>query len=280
MTRSYYRERKYRKRCCKFLDEALKERREQIGFNNNTGEPSASQYKTDEELGGTKSGNEPQNFIDQLIYHDGRFSDDEIHDHIYTFVAAGYETTALQTAYTLLLLAIHQEVQDKVYQEILETFPTTEMKIDRQKLESLNFLELVIKESMRLLPPVPIIGRETLEDFELNELVVPKGVTLLINFFNLHRRTDIWGPDANEFNPDRFLPDNGEQRHSHSFLPFSNGSRDCIGKYYAMLSITTILVKFLKNYKITTDLKYEELQFKADITLKLCQDLKVKVEKR
>lgn len=257
----------------------VKERRELIGLNNNSGEPSASRYERDEEMG-KPSGGELKNFIDQLILHDGRFSDEEIHDHIYTFVAAGYETTALQTAFTLLLLAIHKDVQEKVYQEILEAFPNDEMEINREKLESLNYLEVVIKESMRLLPPVPIIGRETIEDFELNELIVPKGVTLLINFFNLHRRKDIWGPDAENFNPERFLPENDKKRHSHSFLPFSNGSRDCIGKYYAMLSIMTILVKFVKNYRITTDLKYEELKFKADITLKVCQNLMVKIEKR
>lgn len=279
-TRSYYREKKYRKRCYNYLDQVLRERRELIApINNNSNEPtSSSRYYKDEELGDTAD--DHKNFIDQLILHDGQFSDEEIHDHIYTFIAAGYETTALQTAFTLLLLAIHQDVQEKVCREILEVFPKADMDVSQESLGKLSYLDMVIKESMRLLPPVPLIGRETLDDLELNDLVVPKGVTLLINFFNLHRKKDVWGADADSFNPDRFLPENDTKRHAHSFLPFSEGPRNCIGKNYAMLSIRTILVKFLRNYKVETDLKYDELKFKADITLKVCQDLLMKIEKR
>jgi cytochrome P450 len=64
------------------------------------------------------------------------------------------------------------------------------------------------------------------DDFE-----IPAGITLLINFYTLHRRKDIWGDDAEEFNPDHFLPENVEKRHPYSFLPFSGGQRNCIGKY-------------------------------------------------
>lgn len=256
----------------------LKERRELITpINNNSAEPTISGYQRDEEMG--KPHADRKNFIDQLILHDGKFSDDEIHDHIYTFVAAGYETTALQTAFTLLLLAIHQDAQEKVYCEIREVFAESE-NIDREMLGKLNYLDMVIKESLRLLPPVPLIGRETIEELELNDLVVPKGVTLLVNFFSLHRRKDAWGADAEDFNPDRFSPENEDDRHSHSFLPFSGGLRNCIGRHYAMLAIKIILVKFLQNYKVTTDLKYDELKYKADITLKICQNLSLKIEKR
>jgi cytochrome P450 len=279
VTRNYYREKKYRKRCYNYLDQVLKERRELIApINNNDNEPSTSRYQRDEETG--DSSTEHKNFIDQLILCDGEFSDEEIHDHIYTFVAAGYETSALQTAFTLLLLAIHEDVQEKAFREIIKMFPNDDIIINQESLGKMKYLDMVVKESMRLLPPVPLIGRETHEDFELNELIVPTGVTLLINFFTLHRRKDIWGPDAESFNPERFTPENEAQRPSNCFLPFSDGQRNCIGKHYAMLAIQTILVKFLRSYKVSTDLKYEELKFKADITLKICEDLIVKIEKR
>lgn len=247
-------------------------------LNNNSSEPSASRYIKDEELGEPNA--EKRNFIDQLILNDKKFSDEEIHDHLYTLVAAGYETTSLQVTYTLLLLAMHQDEQDKVYREILETFSLALTTVDTEKLEKMKYLDLVIKESMRLLPPVPLVGRETLEDFELNELVVPQGVTLVINFFNLHRRKDIWGEDAAAFKPERFLPENESQRHPHSFLPFSEGPRNCIGKNYATLAIRTILVKFLHKYKVSTDLKFDEISFKADLTLKICEQISVKIEER
>lgn len=278
VTRNYYREKKYRKRCYTYLDQVLKERRDLIGpQNNNSSDAKLVRHQKDEEMGGETSV-ERKNFIDQLIL--GQFTDEEIHDHIYTFVAAGYETTALQTAFTALLLAMHPEVQEKLFHEISEVFAASETEISEENLRKLKYLDQVINESMRLLPPVPLIGRETIEELELGELVVPKGVTLLVNFFNLHRRKEFWGEDADDFNPDRFLPENEANRHSHCFIPFSKGPRDCIGKNYAMLAIRTVLVKILRRYKLSTDLKFDELKFKADITLKICAKLDVKIEKR
>lgn len=225
---------------------------------------------------------ECMNFIDHLILHGNKFSDEEIHDHIYTFVAAGYEKVALQTYYTLLLLAMHSEVQERVYSEILEVIPqqTNEKKINYESLNKLKYLGMVIKESMRLLPAVPIIGRETQEEVQIGERKIPKGIQLMVHFFNLHRRKDIWGEDSHQFNPDRFTPENEAKRPPNSFLPFSTGLRDCIGKQYAMLAIRTILVTLLRNFKLSTDLKTENLTYKADITLKLCQEVLMKVQKR
>lgn len=288
MTRTYYREKKYRKRCCYYLDQVLKERRERILPNNNnlTMSQSTMTVETDAELGisieseikaESSNMNNCMNgsFIDHLILHSNEFTDEEIHDHIYTFVAAGYETVTLQTFFTLILLAIHTDIQDKVYDEITEI-----SDINYESLSKLTYLEMVIKESMRLLPAIPLVGRETQEEMEIGILTFPKGVTLLIHLFNLHRRIDIWGADANQFNPERFRPEKAAKRHSHSFLPFSEGLRDCIGKTYAMLAMKTIIVKFLSHYKVTTNVKFDDLTYKADITLKICQDVEMNVQRR
>jgi len=65
-----------------------------------------------------------------------------------------------------------------------------------------------------------------------DEFEIPAGITFIINFYTLHRRPDIWGDDAEEFNPDHFLPEFVEKRHPYSFLPFSGGQRNCIGKHF------------------------------------------------
>jgi cytochrome P450 len=287
VTRTYYREKKYRKRCCVYLDNVLKDRREiiaplNIDINANGASSSKSQinYQRDEEMGINQyfADDKHKNFIDHLILHGDKFSDEEIHDHIYTFVAAGYEKVALQTYYTLLLLAIHVEVQEKVFDEIKKAL--RHEKISYESLSELSYLDMVIKESMRLLPAVPIIGRETQEEIEIGTRKIPKGIQLMIHLFNLHRRKDIWGEDANQFNPERFSPENEAKRPENCFLPFSTGLRDCIGKQYAIIAIRTIIVKLLRNYKLSADLKTEELTYKADITLKICQDVSMKVQKR
>ncbi|KAG5681623.1 hypothetical protein PVAND_011039 [Polypedilum vanderplanki] len=285
MTRNYYREKKYRKRTTYYLDQVLKERRELISPNNNlTTASSVATMRTDitkdEEMGITVQeipniSLNSHSFIDHMVMQSGAFNDEEIHDHIYTFVAAGYETVALQTFFTLLLLAIHTDMQERVHCEVVNVGD-----INCESLDKLNYLDRVIKESMRLLPSVPIVGRETREEVVIGDKKIPKGITLLIHLFNLHRRKDIWGDDAHEFNPDRFLPENVAQRHSHSFLPFSEGLRDCIGKVYAMYAIKTMLVTILRKFKVSTDLKFGELSYKADITLKICQNTKIKIEKR
>lgn len=247
---------------------------------NGTSSSKSKNYQRDEEMGINEHivTGEQKNFIDHLILHGDKFSDEEIHDHIYTFVAAGYEKVALQTYYTLLLLAIHVEVQEKVYDEIMEVMSNE--KVSYETLNKLSYLDMVIKESMRLLPAVPIIGRETQEEIAIGTRKIPKGIQLMVHLFNLHRRKDIWGEDAHQFNPERFLPENEAKRPENCFLPFSAGLRDCIGKNYATLAIRTIIVKLLRNYKLSADLKTEELTYKADITLKICQDISMKVQKR
>lgn len=84
---------------------------------------------------------------------------------------------------------------------------------------------------------LPLLNRIDTFDGHLNhffslsdEYELPPGLTLIINFFTLHRRKDIWGEDADKFNPDHFLPENVEKRPAYSFLPFSGGQRNCIGE--------------------------------------------------
>jgi cytochrome P450 family 4 len=133
--------------------------------------------------------------------------------------------------------------------------------------------------------------------------VIPAGITLLINFYSLHRRKDIWGEDALEFNPDHFLPENIENRHPYSFLPFSGGQRNCIGMIliwlwrglkftiklnliiilgyrYAMIAIKIIMIHLLKQFKFSTNLKFEEIRFRTDINLKLCTEHLVSIQMR
>jgi cytochrome P450 len=270
----------------------LKDRRELITPTeinvdiNANGSTSKSQknYQSDEEMAITMSeclpvDGEHMNFIDHLILRGNKFSDEEIHDHIYTFVAAGYETVALQSFYTFLLLAIHTDVQERVFEEIIEVIPSS-AKLSYESLCKLSYLDMVIKESMRLLPAVPIIGRETQEEVEIGERKIPKGIQLMIHLFNLHRRKDIWGEKADLFDPNNFLPENVAKRSPNTFLPFSAGLRDCIGKEYAMFALRIMIVTLLRDYKLSTDLKTEELTYKADITLKICQDVLMNVQKR
>ena len=218
--------------------------------------------------------------IDNILLNEDKFTAKEIKDHILTFVS-GHETWAVCLAHTILLLAIHPDVQEKCFHEINTIYSSENVVFDQETLNSFKYLELVQKEVLRLMPTVPFVLREALEDFELEDgLVIPKGVNFFINFFVLHRRPEIWGENAEQFNPDNFLPENISKRPNFSYLPFSAGQRNCIAYTYSVLSLKIAIIKILKTYKFSTSLKMEDLQFKSYISLKLCSEHLVKISKR
>lgn len=153
----------------------------------------------------------------------------------------GYETSATATAHCLLMLAMHPNVQNQMYEEITEVFTSDDIKINNDTLSQLKYMDRVIKESMRIAPVGPVIFREALEDFELTPgCVVPKGTTFILNIYGLHRSKEIWGPNALNFDPDNFLTENVTKRHTCSYIPFSTGRRNCIGNTIINNSLSNI----------------------------------------
>ena len=208
--------------------------------------------------------------IDHLILNEEKFTKIEIRDHFLTFVS-GYETWANALAHAMLLLAMHPEVQEKLFEEINQTFETKTDLENSEVVNSMQYLEMVQKEIFRLLPAVPLIIRNNLEEFEMEPgLVIPPKQNLVINFFALHRQKHIWGEDADQFNPDRFLPENSTNRHQFSFLPFSSGSRICIGFKYSNISLKIAMIKLIQSFKFKTSMNLEEIRLKSYISLKLC----------
>lgn len=178
------------------------------------------------------------------------------------------------------MLAMHPKIESHVMDELSRCYKRGDT-ITHDVLRELNYLEMVIKETMRLFPSVPLTIRESIEEMCLDGVGrLPKGVTFVCSFYRLHRWESIWGADAHEFRPERFEPDEVAKRHPHSFLPFGSGSRNCLGNRYAMLSIKTGLVHLLSNYRFSTRLKMKDIKLKFSITLKLLNPNILKVENR
>lgn len=219
-------------------------------------------------------------FMNRLLLLKDKIKDDQLKHHILTVLAAGYETTGNASAHCILFLALHPEVQEKAYQEIMTFFPAEDTLIDTKSLSQLEYVERVIKESLRLAPAAPTGAREAMEDFELSPgRVSKKGTIYCIDIFGLHRRKDLWGDDANDFKPDRFLPENfsGKQQF---YLPFSSGKRNCIGSRYASASFKILVMKLLRNFQFSSKLKFNEIKFNRQIALKLVGPHLVSIEKR
>lgn len=117
---------------------------------------------------------------------------------------------------------------------------------------------MVIQEALRLYPPAAFISREALEEFEMGNIIVPKGVCIWTLIPTLHRDPEIWGPDANEFKPQRFA--NGVSsacKVPQAYIPFGLGARLCIGKNFAMVQLKLLLCIIISKFSFTLSPNYK-----------------------
>lgn len=143
----------------------------------------------------------------------------------------------------------------------------------------MKHLERVIKESMRLYPPVPFIGRILSEDVQLDQYTLPKGTAIKLAIYYLHRDTRFF-PEPETFDPSRFLPENTVSRHPYAYLPFSAGPRNCVGQKFAMYEEKSVLSSVIRNYKITSIEKRDEINLISELILRTHHGINVKLERR
>ncbi|KAH0815497.1 hypothetical protein GEV33_007292 [Tenebrio molitor] len=216
-------------------------------------------------------------FLDLLLEAriDGRGLTQEEVD---TFLFAGHETTASAVSFTLFCLANHPDVQEKALEEQRSIFPDeNKMKVTHADLQSMKYLELVIKESMRLYPPVPIIGRQIPTDTKFGDKLLPQGDSLIIFSFGIHREEKYF-EDPEKFYPERFERRDGKL--PYGYIPFSAGPRNCIGQKFAMLELKSVVSKIVRNFELQPTFPVHELQLVAESTLKSANGVKVKMHPR
>ncbi|XP_032292922.1 cytochrome P450 4p1-like isoform X1 [Drosophila virilis] len=207
---------------------------------------------------------------DGLIDHDG------ICEEVDTLMFGGFDTTSMSLIFTLLNLSLYEDMQELCCQEISE-YIDDPSDLDITQLSNLKYLDRFIKETIRMFPPVPFIGRQTLSETELpNGLILPARTQIIMHIFDIHRNPKYWD-SPEEFDPDRFLPENSMKRQTYAYIPFSAGQRNCIGQKYAMLETKTLLIFILKRFKILPITDPKELVLFNGITLCVKNNIKVKL---
>ncbi|XP_001662865.3 cytochrome P450 4C1 [Aedes aegypti] len=227
----------------------------------------------------------PLIFIDQiqrLAEETQVFDEIDIRDELSTIIVAGNETSALSLSNTILMLAIHQDIQEEVYNEIVNVLESGDpsVPVNNEHLSKLCYTEMVIKETMRLFPVGPMLGRKCTAPTRISKSTIPEGTNIILGVNNVHRNPAYWGPDANRFDPNHFLPDRIAERHPYAFLPFSGGPRNCIGYKYALMSMKIILCYLLRAYRFRSPLKLDQLQLTMSLTLKIANRNVMTVERR
>lgn len=196
-------------------------------------------------------------------------------------IFAGNDTTSLTLSYAVLLLAMHPEYQERAFAEVdqvLQDVPDDHLQYEH--VTKLNFVEQILRETLRLNPVAPYLLRWCKTDTKIRNCTIPRDTTVIVNLYTMHRRYDIYGPTANDFNPDRFHPDELKKRNPYAYAPFSLGPRNCIGMRYSYIGMKIILATILRNYRFTTNLTMNDVRMRYEITLKNVRGNMIRVERR
>lgn len=165
--------------------------------------------------------------IISIVAGQGGFTKEEMIGQMMTFLAAGHETTATAATWALHLLSNHLNVQERLRRDVIEAFASVDGTPDFETVDKLKFLSHVMMEVLRYRPPIPVTFRQAKHDSILEGYDIPKGTNITICNAAIQRDKRLWGPDADEFNPDRWEnPPNS----NFAFNAFLNGPRSCIGR--------------------------------------------------
>jgi len=208
---------------------------------------------------------------------DGKgMSNEQLRFEAMTLFSAGHETTANALVWTWLLLAQNPDAEAKLHEELdreLSDRPATTDDVPR-----LRYTRAVLAESMRLYPPAWIIGRQATNSFRAGDYDIPASAVILMSQFLVHRDSR-WWPDAEKFDPSRWLEGNENSRPRYSYFPFGGGPRQCIGESFAWLEgillIATLAQKW--RFKLAND---NPIRLHATITLRPRDPLPMLAEAR
>lgn len=199
-----------------------------------------------------------------------------------TILTAAFETTAFTIHASLLLMALHVDEQQHVFEEQEAIFGASRREVEMEDLPKMIYLEYVLKETLRLFPPAPVIGKITEKETMVAGLLLPKGCTVLINNVALNRNPKYF-TNPKSFEPRRFSPENSQGRHPFAFNPFSYGARNCPGSYQGYMAMKTILSFIIRNFKIFPGeglRSIEDIKFKMTVSMHLRRSMTLRLVSR
>ncbi|XVF43276.1 hypothetical protein PTKIN_Ptkin02bG0027400 [Pterospermum kingtungense] len=223
--------------------------------------------KREEKVASGEANSFGTDFLEQLVNacHDSdrknRISVQDLVDECKTFYLAGQETANSLLAWTVLILAIHQDWQEKARQEVIEVFGN--QNPHSEGIGRLKIMSMIINETLRLYPPVNTMERRVEKQVQLGKLILPPDLQIFVPVMALHHDPQLWGDDVNLFKPERFAEGvaNATKHNAAAFIPFGLGPRSCVGMSFAMTESKTALSMILQRYTISLSPTYSHSPF-------------------
>ncbi|XP_068142442.1 cytochrome P450 4d8 isoform X1 [Drosophila tropicalis] len=187
---------------------------------------------------------------------DGRpLSNDEIREEVDTFMFEGHDTTTSAISFCLTAISRHPAVQAKLLNEIHEVLGKDRNRpITIRDLNELKYMECVIKESLRMYPSVPLVGRILQTDFKYSHSkygdgILPAGSEVILGIYGLQNSSENY-PEPDRFMPERHESVSTDRGSAFTYIPFSAGPRNCIGQKFAQLEMKTMIAKIVREFEL------------------------------
>ena len=190
----------------------------------------------------------PDDLLSQLV-RNPEMTDDLIRDQLLTMLIAGHDTSTALLAWTLYLLGMHPEAMAKVSEEVDQVISKQTDAPDIEQVNRLHYLDQVLKEALRLYPPIHLGNRRTAEDMDVSGYHVPKDTRVMYSIYLCQRDEDSW-EDPHSFCPSRFERGAESERPPFSYLPFGGGPRNCIGAAFAQVESKVVLARLLQSFDL------------------------------
>ncbi|KAJ5669721.1 Cytochrome monooxygenase FUM15 [Penicillium macrosclerotiorum] len=202
--------------------------------------------------------------IISVAIQNGVFDEENLVDQLMTFLGAGHETTASAMQWAVYALSKNPDIQKRLREEIRANLPSpaddNSGPMYAATIDQLPYLHAVCNEILRFHPSVPATIRTAVRDTTLAGKPIPKGTFLILAPEVINKLKSLWGPDADKFNPDRFMGEGkantGGATNNYAFLTFLHGPRSCIGQGFAKAELACLLAATVGRFHM--ELKYPD----------------------
>jgi cytochrome P450 len=208
--------------------------------------------------------------VDMMSYlldaHDGddsgtasvKLNDEDLLGHLATIMGAGFETGSIALTYLFYMMAMHPTVEAKVLSEIYTVLGDDRLPSHEDLKTRLVYCNAVVMEVLRLYPPIPLVGRWTKAPVVLSttKITVPINTLCLMPIWYINRSPHHFDSPL-EFRPERFMEKDDKEIHRYSFIPFSSGARDCVGRRFAMMELVAVFAVVIRKIKFSPKEGYE-----------------------